>query len=447
MAYAPQLYISGYSAPPVAGLYHVNIQGDATAAELGDGMDAINTIGKTAGKLVWDSTNNRVMRAAGSAVTSPWEAANGSGSITPSAGATLAAIVGTFALGGQAATLKRGLRLTAGAGAFALTGKAVAFLRGKTVTAASGSYVITGQAITPVRTYRLTAAAGALALTGKAAVLSKAGTKVIANLGTFALTGQAANLKRALKLTAARGTFTETGQAAILKRGLKITAAAGSFALTGVAATLTKTASSVAVVHTASLSALNSNPANYGTLSGFTGTFQHIALVVAGRGAGAARTISSVTVGGVAATVIPSTTLTDTRDTVAIYIIATTTTAPNVTVTWSGNMGETQVYAVALSGLNSVTALAATTNDTNGAASVNVNTNAGGIVIAGQRNRGTGAAAATVGLDTVVNIVVATGSEQLVAGYGLAASNETPRSVSITPAAADTTVTCSASFR
>jgi hypothetical protein len=81
--YNPLLYIDGYSAPPTPGLYHVNVQGVYTQAQLEDATGAVNQTGKTTGKKVWDSTNKRVMVAQGSLPASLWTAANGSGSITP----------------------------------------------------------------------------------------------------------------------------------------------------------------------------------------------------------------------------------------------------------------------------------------------------------------------------------------------------------------------------
>lgn len=46
--------------------------------------NAINTTGKYAGKQVWDTTNNRMMRARGGAAADPWDVIDGSASVTPS---------------------------------------------------------------------------------------------------------------------------------------------------------------------------------------------------------------------------------------------------------------------------------------------------------------------------------------------------------------------------
>lgn len=56
----------------------------ATAASIAAVGNAINTARKAAGKTAWDSTNNRMMRASGSAAADPWHVIDGSASVTPS---------------------------------------------------------------------------------------------------------------------------------------------------------------------------------------------------------------------------------------------------------------------------------------------------------------------------------------------------------------------------
>lgn len=58
--------------------------GEATAAAIASVGNAINTTGKTARKLVFDTTNNRLMVASGAAAADPWYVADGSASVTPS---------------------------------------------------------------------------------------------------------------------------------------------------------------------------------------------------------------------------------------------------------------------------------------------------------------------------------------------------------------------------
>lgn len=54
-----------------------------TAANIAAKANAINTTGKINGLLVWDTTNNRLMRASGSTDTDAWWVVDGSASVTP----------------------------------------------------------------------------------------------------------------------------------------------------------------------------------------------------------------------------------------------------------------------------------------------------------------------------------------------------------------------------
>lgn len=56
----------------------------ATAAAIAAIGNAINTTDKVAGKVVYDTTNNRIMIASGSTAASNWYIADGSASVTPS---------------------------------------------------------------------------------------------------------------------------------------------------------------------------------------------------------------------------------------------------------------------------------------------------------------------------------------------------------------------------
>jgi hypothetical protein len=55
----------------------------ATAAAIADVADAENTTLKYAFKLIWDSTNKRMLRAAGGAAGDDWEVVDGSAQVTP----------------------------------------------------------------------------------------------------------------------------------------------------------------------------------------------------------------------------------------------------------------------------------------------------------------------------------------------------------------------------
>jgi len=60
------------------------IVGSDTAANIASAAAAINTTGKFTGRLVWDTTNNRMMRAMGTATTSAWRTMDGVTIVTPS---------------------------------------------------------------------------------------------------------------------------------------------------------------------------------------------------------------------------------------------------------------------------------------------------------------------------------------------------------------------------
>lgn len=55
----------------------------ATAALLSSATSFVNTTNKYSGLMIWDSTNNRMMRASGSLATDPWHVIDGSASVTP----------------------------------------------------------------------------------------------------------------------------------------------------------------------------------------------------------------------------------------------------------------------------------------------------------------------------------------------------------------------------
>lgn len=60
-----------------------NVMQEDSAANIASAAAAINTADKYIGKLVWDNTNNRLMRASNSTATGAWWVVDGSVSITP----------------------------------------------------------------------------------------------------------------------------------------------------------------------------------------------------------------------------------------------------------------------------------------------------------------------------------------------------------------------------
>lgn len=55
----------------------------ATASAIADKTSTVNTNGKYAGLIVWDSTNKRLMRAAGATDVDDWDCVAGTPSVTP----------------------------------------------------------------------------------------------------------------------------------------------------------------------------------------------------------------------------------------------------------------------------------------------------------------------------------------------------------------------------
>jgi hypothetical protein len=55
-----------------------------TAANIASAAAAINASGKYTGRVVWDTTNMRMLRASGSGSTADWEVVDGSAQVTPS---------------------------------------------------------------------------------------------------------------------------------------------------------------------------------------------------------------------------------------------------------------------------------------------------------------------------------------------------------------------------
>lgn len=104
-----------------------------------------------------------------------------------------------------------------------------------TLTAESGSYALSGQAANLRVAYTLPAAHRAFALSGQAATLA-AGYRTAAEYATFALAGQAATLRMDYAIGAAQGSGALAGQAAGLLAGYQLASEWGDLVLTGQAA-------------------------------------------------------------------------------------------------------------------------------------------------------------------------------------------------------------------
>ena len=114
-----------------------------------------------------------------------------------------------------------------------------------TLTCAAGSYAVTGQAATLKRNRSLSLAAGAYSYSGVSAGL-KRNVKLICAAGSYLLTGNAATLTYTpgavnYTLVCSAGSYSLTGQAATLTRGYALNVAAGAYVVAGNDAALTYT--------------------------------------------------------------------------------------------------------------------------------------------------------------------------------------------------------------
>lgn len=108
---------------------------------------------------------------------------------------------------------------------------------GYTLAASQGSFALTGQAV-DLRVSRVMAAGqGSISLSGQSVNLLR-GRVLNAALGSYTLSGQTVGLVRGLRLVAAQGSIQLTGQAVNLRISRMMGAASGSFSLSGMAAGL-----------------------------------------------------------------------------------------------------------------------------------------------------------------------------------------------------------------
>lgn len=148
----------------------------------------------------------------------------------PTTAVSMSADVATFALTGQAATLKENVNLSASTGSFTLTG--VAAQLNVKMSLAAGSFTLSGQAAGLTQQVKMSAGVGSFALSGQAADLVY-GQKVAAGTGAFSLTGVNASLIAATNLTIGVGSFTLTGNATD-GLDIKLRVQSGSFTLAGI---------------------------------------------------------------------------------------------------------------------------------------------------------------------------------------------------------------------
>ena len=111
---------------------------------------------------------------------------------------------------------------------------------GYTIIANQGSYSLSGQAASPLADRKIAADQGSYSLSGQAAALLR-GYLIAAAQGSYSLTGQAAGLLVDRLLGVAQGSYTLTGQTTGLLIARLLAATQGSYTLTGQAVTLTYT--------------------------------------------------------------------------------------------------------------------------------------------------------------------------------------------------------------
>lgn len=167
-----------------------------------------------------------------------------------------------------------GVTLTADAGSYALTGTSASIIHKWVVSAGAGSYALTGTSATLRKNLPLVADAGSYALTGSnASILHK--WIVTAGAGSYALTGTDATLNVGKRLTALGGSYSVSGTSASVLHAWKLFATdVGSYALTGTSATIAPSSPSPSLV---------ADPGSY-LLSGTSASILHKWIVTAGAG-------------------------------------------------------------------------------------------------------------------------------------------------------------------
>lgn len=105
------------------------------------------------------------------------------------------------------------------------------------LTVGTGSCVSTGKPVALKAGRKILAAAGAFALTGVSVGFTEQ-TPVLGGTGSFAVAGQSVGLKISRKIHAVSGSFALTGNSAGINHQIPVAVSAGSFALSGQAVNL-----------------------------------------------------------------------------------------------------------------------------------------------------------------------------------------------------------------
>lgn len=252
----------------------LNISAEFTASQ--DLLLAAQSDGQW--RMYYDSGSNHYQQLPGTWETwpDPWGAISSQSYIfsiyatytASAADYTLTADAGTFTLTGTASTLLHNKKLTAGSGSFTLSGTNASVLHNRTLTANGGTYSLTGTDATLLHNKTLVAGFGSNTLTGANTSLLH-NRRLSAQSGSFTLTGADATLTYntignvcyllqengdkllqenndnillevcAERLVADSGSFTLTGTDANLLLHRVLSAESGSYSLSGTDATLT----------------------------------------------------------------------------------------------------------------------------------------------------------------------------------------------------------------
>ncbi len=174
-----------------------------------------------------------------------------------------------------------------------------------------------------------------------------------------------------------------------------------------------------------------------------TGSWTHLIIEVAARGP---TSVSGITVEGFPATPIVSASDGTAVSVAAIYIIQSSTSTPDIEVTFGAGAVNCQTHVYAVSGLQSTTEVHKNSTGTANPSVLDVNTSAGGIVIAGGVCLNASSCAWTGVTET--HDTIRESSFDYSGGYALTATAETPRTVRATwSGTANYRITVAASFR
>ena len=148
----------------------------------------------------------------------------------------IVAAQGAYTVTGQSAGLAKGYKITAAVGAYAIVG--ADSKSDFQMTSAGSAYALSGQSVSFFRGYKILAAQGFYNLAGQGAGLRTGHTALNALGAVYGIAGQVVGLRIGRRLVAANGVASVAGQAASLRRARVLVAGAGSYASTGNAANL-----------------------------------------------------------------------------------------------------------------------------------------------------------------------------------------------------------------